>query len=449
MIRTRWLVVSMLCVIVAIGALVYWDETNRSEAGLRQLGMEQASIADAVAITLDTELSADHDLKSATLALESLEHAGHVVILVGHPGGTVRTLDGLVAAPPEIAEAVRRGEHIARVSPLHAPAIGLPERTAMVGLSRFSVANVANPTAVGDWIVAVASSAEGQRDRDREGRSRVLLSIVLAAAVVSAFGALVWKKQRKELELARELAVAHIARSRDATLERLSRAATMAALGSGVAHELSTPLGVIVGRAEQLLARVGGDERALKAAHTIIEQTEYIDCVVRGLLGLARGAPLALEEIAVHEIVAQTVALVQHRFDRAGCKLATTVGHHISAIRCDPLLLKHALINLLLNACDASPRGAAVELEVQADAAEVAFVVTDEGDGIALADAARAIEPFFTTKPVGQGTGLGLAIANEIAKTHRGSLTIEPRLHNGAVCGTRACIRIPIETGEL
>jgi signal transduction histidine kinase len=66
-------------------------------------------------------------------------------------------------------------------------------------------------------------------------------------------------------------------------------------------------------------------------------------------------------------------------------------------------------------------------------------VVTDEGEGITQADAARAIEPFFTTKPVGQGTGLGLAIANEIASTHRGSLAIGPRTPRG----TRAAITIP------
>ena len=448
MIRTRWLVASMLCVVAAIGALVYWDELNRSEAGLFQLGAEQVSLANAAAIAVRTQLAAGHDLQEATSSIAGLERAGHVVILVGRSGGTLQTLDRSHRAPAEIVDAMRRGETIARVARANAPALGLSQRTAMVGLSHFSVAETANPNAAGEWTIAVASSAEGQRDRDREGRARVLLSIVLAISVVTGFGALVWKKQRNELELEHEIAVAHTAHNRDADLERLSRSATMAALGSGVAHELSTPLGVIVGRAEQLLARVGGDERAVKAANTIIEQTEYIDRVVRGLLGLARGAPIALAEVAANDIVAQTVALVSHRFERAGCKLVTHVGVDVPAIRCDSLLLKHALINLLLNACDASPRDSVVELEVHADAAEVAFVVTDAGAGITPADAQRAIEPFFTTKPAGHGTGLGLAIANEIAKTHRGELSIEPRLVDGKVCGTRACIRIPIERAE-
>ena len=59
------------------------------------------------------------------------------------------------------------------------------------------------------------------------------------------------------------------------------------------------------------------------------------------------------------------------------------------------------------------------------DGDKVAFVITDDGAGISAGDAARAVEPFFTTKP--EGTGLGLAIANEIVAHHRGSLVLAPR----------------------
>ncbi|HTR54451.1 MAG TPA: HAMP domain-containing sensor histidine kinase, partial [Kofleriaceae bacterium] len=227
--------------------------------------------------------------------------------------------------------------------------------------------------------------------------------------------------------------------TKDAELERLSRSATMAALGSGIAHELSTPLGVIVGRAEQLLSRANGDERAQKAAQTILDQAEHVDQVVRGLLGLARGAPIALQEVEPRELVREAAELVEHRFARASVHLVPAVAAELPTVRCEPLLFKHALVNLLLNACDASKPGDTVRLEVQADSAEVAFIVADNGEGITPANAARAIAPFFTTKPAGQGTGLGLAIANEIASTHRGSLSIGPKSPRG----TRACITIP------
>ncbi|HTR55955.1 MAG TPA: HAMP domain-containing sensor histidine kinase, partial [Kofleriaceae bacterium] len=229
---------------------------------------------------------------------------------------------------------------------------------------------------------------------------------------------------------------------RDEELERLARAATMAAVGSGVAHERSTPLGVIVGRAEQLAARAGGDERIAKAAQAILDQVDHIDRVVRGLLGLARGAPIALEPCAPDQLVREAAALVEHRFARAGVKLELSAARAPEG-RCVPLLFKHALVNLLLNACDASPPGSTVRLEVRADGDELAFVVTDEGGGIAPDAAARATEPYFTTKAAGQGTGLGLAIAREIASSHRGTLAIAPRPPRG----TRASITVPVEGG--
>jgi len=109
-------------------------------------------------------------------------------------------------------------------------------------------------------------------------------------------------------------------------------------------------------------------------------------------------------------------------------------------IQSDRGLLEHAIVNLLLNACEACDPGGHVEVVARSDADHVVFVVTDDGAGISAENAARATEPFFTTKPAGRGTGLGLAIAAEIAKTHRGNLTIAPNPERG----TRACIEIPV-----
>jgi signal transduction histidine kinase len=421
MIKTRWLVAITLAVVVAIGGLVYIDETDRSDAALEDLGEQQAAVAQAATLAPSPQV------------LGALDHPGSTIVMVRQAGSQLRRLDGRGVTTPDVLDAIDHDRRVARIDPADASALGLPERTAMVGIARVPDGRV----------FAVATSAEHQRDRDRHGRMRVILSVVLAACVMSVLAAVVWQKQRSEAELSRELAVAEIARSRDAELDRLSRAATMAALGSSVAHELSTPLGVIVGRAEQLLARVGGDERAVKNAQVILDQSEHINNVVRGFLGLARGAPIALQLVDVRLLVRDATALVEHRFQRAHVHLLPAVGGTLPRVRCEPLLFKHALVNLMLNACDASPPSTTVRIDVHADAAEMAFVVTDEGEGITETNAARAVEPFFTTKPVGQGSGLGLAIANEIAKTHRGSLAIAPRSPRG----TRACIRIPIEGG--
>ncbi|HEY0251860.1 MAG TPA: ATP-binding protein, partial [Kofleriaceae bacterium] len=194
-----------------------------------------------------------------------------------------------------------------------------------------------------------------------------------------------------------------------------------------------------VGRAEQLQARVAGDDRAEKHVRTILEQADHINDVVRGFLGLARGAPIALTATRPDEIVKEATALVEHRFARANVMLVEQLAGQLPQIRCEPLLFKHALVNLLLNACDASPAKSTVRVEVSADAGEIWFAVSDEGEGITADHAARVTEPFFTTKP--SGTGIGLAIVNEIAKTHRGTLDLAQITPHG----TRAEIRIPLE----
>ena len=111
-------------------------------------------------------------------------------------------------------------------------------------------------------------------------------------------------------------------------------------------------------------------------------------------------------------------------------------------IRGEPRLLEQALVNLLLNACDACERFGTVEVAVKAVGGGIEFAVTDTGTGIASSDIARVSEPFFTTKP--NGTGLGLAVTGEIVKTHRGTLTIGP----GPEGGTRASFIIPIAQQE-
>ncbi|MFT3696935.1 MAG: ATP-binding protein [Kofleriaceae bacterium] len=393
-IRARWFVVLTIAVVAAIGAIVYRDETDRSEKTLELLGARQAELARVVAIAPDKA---------------QLERS--IVITEPFP----------IPLP--------KGTPYTRISREDAAKLGLPARTAMAG---FAI------TPTGQRI-AVVTSAEHQRDLDFATRNKVLFAMMLAAGVMTTFTIMMWRRQRHEAGLERDLAVAETARARDAELDRLHRAATMAALGSGVAHELSTPLGVIVGRAEQLQARFPDDERAQKALATILEQTNHMNDVVRGLLGLARGAPIAMQPARADAIVKEATALVEHRFARAHVTLEEHITGQLPEIRCEPLLFKHALVNLLLNACDAAPAKSTVRVDVGADARQITFAVTDEGEGITPDHAARVTEPFFTTKPT--GTGLGLAIVNEIAKTHRGTLDLAQITPHG----TRASITIPLE----
>jgi signal transduction histidine kinase len=273
------------------------------------------------------------------------------------------------------------------------------------------------------------ATALRERDRERRAQWRLGLSFLFSSAIVLAFGTLALRKQRKELEL-----------ERDARLVRADKLATLGALGIGIAHEVSTPLGVIVGRAEQLAARVQGDERASRAVLAITEQADRIGKIIRAMLTLARGGKAELEHVQPGSIVRDALELVGHRFEAAGVSLNEHVDPDLPAIACDPKLLTQVVVNLLLNACDACDEGGAVELRASLHEGRVAFAVVDDGPGISQEDGARATEPFFTTKPPGEGTGLGLAIAHEIVMHHHGTLGLSAR--SDGKRGTEARVEI-------
>ena len=437
---TAGLTALMIASVLAVAALAYWDEQRESSAALEDFAQEQATLAKSVADEVEARLATapdDHAVPRASLlaGVAHLERPNMLSVVVESPDGRLFASDGRGVDAPEIMAALAGGRPTLRLTGAQAGIVGLPERTAMAGLAHFGGG------ALGRWGVAVVASAERERDRERWARVRVLLATTVAAGLVLGFGGHAVRRQRKQLELEHALQVSELERERDERLARLSKAATMVTLASGVAHEISTPLGVISGRAEQLMERPDADERQRQAAGSILGQVQRIKDVVRGFLDVARGGAPILRQLAPTDIAETAIALVAHRLEKAGVRLVRSVQASLPAVRCDPTLLEHALVNLLLNACDACVRGGTVELAAAVERGELVFAVTDDGEGIAEVNVARAAEPFFTTKPRGQGTGLGLSVVSEIAKCHRGSFSIEPAQPRG----TRACIQVPIQ----
>jgi two-component system, NtrC family, sensor kinase len=448
------LVVWMLLAIGAVTAIAWWDSRRESEAILQDLGSEQALVAAIAARDLGAHLAA-------------LPHTGRALMLHGHgspdPAGPLEVrpadllgspaveqpgafrlflappneswliaIDGGVVSSAPLGDAFKLGARSVRLDRAQAHELGLMARTAMAGIAHVD----AGP--LGQWgIAAVATAA---RQRDREGRAfwRFVLGVALATGLVLAFGGIALRNERRELHAQRALAVAAVERQRDEQLARAERVATMGTFAMGIVHEVSTPLGVIMGRAEQLRARCADDDRSVHAAQAIIGQVDRIQTIVRRFLDVARGGRPSLARTDPAELVRSAAASVAHRFSKAQVSLVTDAPAGGQEVHCDRPLLEQAIVNLLLNACDACSPGGRVELALRAEGERVAFVVTDDGVGIPPENAAQATDPFFTTKPA--GTGLGLAIASEIAKSHRGDLSVAP---NAAGRGTRACVEIP------
>jgi two-component system, NtrC family, sensor kinase len=442
----------MLVTMAVVTGLAWWDEQREADAALRDLETEQTVVASILAASLRSRLATMErdavlpltDGRSVDLGVranelfdqgQGIQHAGDLAVFLSVPGDTsLYAADGRVLSSLPLRDALDRAVPAVRLTRPEAARLGLPARTAMAGLGYVDAGRL------GRWGVIAVASAARERDREKRAQGRLLLGVLVVSGLVLAFGGVALRKQRKELELARELAIADAQRAREEDLARAERVATMGTFAMGIAHEVSTPLGVIMGRSEQLLGRLQGDERAMRSARAIFEQTERIQQIIRRFLDMARGGPPSLQRADPSDIARAAAASVEHRFAKANVSLAADIPSKMPAVQCDRALLEQALVNLLLNACEACEPGGRVDIAARADADQVAFVVTDDGVGISTEVAARVTEAFFTTKPEGAGTGLGLAIATEIAKSHRGELSIAP---NGER-GTRACLEIPI-----
>ncbi|HEX3773870.1 MAG TPA: ATP-binding protein [Polyangiaceae bacterium] len=455
-VKTYTLMAWMLLAIAAVAAVAYWDEQREFDSALKDFAGEQTALAQAVGTTLRERLtgvgvesaSGLGTLSEVQLRLR-LALATEQFLLAAHSVERPQSVRLFVQGPLEIGLLASDGRAFrsaalemglasdapsARLSRQEAASLGLPARTAMAGFSRIDAAGA------GRWGVAVVASARRERDREVFAEWRLALSVFVASSLVLAFGGLALRNQRRQMLLAQELAIASVQSERDERLVRADKLATMGALATGIAHEVSTPLGVILGRAEQLLAKLNGDERSKRAAEAIAEQAERISAIVRGFLALARGDSPRTERIAPRALAEAALELVGHRFEKAGVELSHFFGQDLPEISCEPRLMEQVLVNLLLNACDACKAGGHVELRVVAEEDRLAFVVLDDGGGISADAAARIMDPFFTTKPLGEGSGLGLAIANELVKHHRGTLTVAAREGHA---GTRASVELP------
>jgi two-component system sensor histidine kinase RegB len=263
----------------------------------------------------------------------------------------------------------------------------------------------------------------------------------IAFTVAAVFiGYFLHKVQRARGRLEEELARA---RSREARSEKLSALATLAA---GAAHELSTPLSIIAVAAKEMERRLSQSAQSgelLEDAALIREQIERCRRVLEQMAADA-GASLG-DGLAVVAVPALLEAC------REGLAGADAV-----AVRCDPLLrgvsarlpvrsLAMAVRGLLKNAIEASAHEEGIELVARLSSGDLVLDVSDRGSGMTAEVAARAGEPFFTTKPAGKGMGLGLFLAGAVAEHLGGALRVRSQPNEGTTVTVHLPARVLVD----
>lgn len=210
--------------------------------------------------------------------------------------------------------------------------------------------------------------------------------------------------------------------------EQLLHSQKMESLGKlagGVAHEINTPLGVILGYAQLLQDDVDHDSQIYKDLKTIEKQAKVCRQIVSDLLGFSRRAESTKREMCLNNSVMEVVTLVSHTFNLDHVEIITDMDDRMPIIFGDPEKLKQVWINLLNNARDAMHEtgGAIIVMtRLYTPQQKVTIWVGDTGPGIPPDTMPKIFDPFFSTKAVGEGTGLGLSVSFGIIEDHDGSI---------------------------
>lgn len=217
--------------------------------------------------------------------------------------------------------------------------------------------------------------------------------------------------------------------------DNLIQNSKMAALGqmsSGISHEINTPLAIITNSSEQIELFTADTEKNKTAIHASLEKinkaVSRISRIVQGLHNFSQGdSSEVFSRVDAREIITDACELYSEKFRTGGVELTCSLPEQPVMAFCQRVQLIQLLSNLLLNAyddCSKHPQPK-INVTLTTDNSDIKISVSDSGPGVPKAIENQIMQPFFTTKDIGQGTGLGLSIALGIARSNNGELYLD------------------------
>jgi signal transduction histidine kinase len=228
--------------------------------------------------------------------------------------------------------------------------------------------------------------------------------------------------------------------------ERLHFAERSTALGrlaSAMAHEIRNPLNFMNLSIDHLRERLHPEDAERKESFDQIlgsmkAETSRLNRLVGDFLSFGKPMRLDPRPCAIEQVVRSTAALVEHKAKDQGIQLVVKTEPELPSVVADPELLKTCFLNLMINACDAMPRGGRLSVAVRRTADHIEVVVEDTGHGMTAEAVKSAFEPYFSTKEA--GLGLGLALTHKIVADHGGNIELQSEPEHGTV----ATVRLPL-----
>jgi signal transduction histidine kinase len=210
--------------------------------------------------------------------------------------------------------------------------------------------------------------------------------------------------------------------------------ATVGRLAAGVAHSIRNPLTSVKMRLFSMERSLDLSPLQKEDFDVISDEIRHIDAIVRNFLEFSRPPKLKMQAVSPSDVVDMAILLLRHRLEALGIEVELYRQRRLLAIQGDPEQLKEVLVNLMVNACEATGEGGRIMIHEEEGVTEplgrVAVIkVRDNGPGVPDGIKEQVFQPFFSTKE--EGTGLGLSIARRIVEDHGGCLNLRSRENKG------------------
>ena len=364
-------------------------------------------------------------------------------------GNTEQNLREMIAATPSCLKIVDKEGRLLAMNPQGIQLIEAPDEDSVVGADVYSLVQEDHRERFIELNKKVCSGQNGHLIFEiigLEGTRRWMETHAAPYALTNGEYAQIAITNDITEKVEREKEIEH---QRQA-LVHSARLASLGEMAGGIAHEINNPLGIIMGTAGHLklhMRRQGIQDELLEEGFDRIEETvRRISSIIKGLRNFSRDASDEdFKAVRISDIVQETLALTREKVKNNNVDLQCSMDID-AVISCQPVQISQVIMNLLINSMHAvsslEEKWISIEAEQTTDG-YVTLKITDSGKGIPPEHQSRIMEPFYTTKPVGQGTGLGLSISAGIIKTHNGTLDINTQSPN-----TQFVITLPIVDEE-
>ena len=228
------------------------------------------------------------------------------------------------------------------------------------------------------------------------------------------------------------------------------RLASLGQLSASVAHEINNPVAGIL-NLSMLMQRImkngtippGREDEFKKYLSQVVAETARVGRIVSDLLAFSRRSKPQHVPVELNKLIERTVSLIDHKLRLGDVTMQLELQQDLSMLMGDPSQLQQVVLNLVLNAAEATGKGGGlvkVTTRNTPDGRSVEMEVADNGEGIQPENLNLIFDPFFTTKPEGKGVGLGLAVIYGIVQAHDGDVDV----FSTPGAGSRFVVTLPL-----